>query len=266
MTVSWKSNSGHETTNAPARWPGRFRRSCGVSEVVRERGLEPPPPFGDTALNRARLPVPPLARGREQDAREAGSVAVGVGSRQRANRWRGAPDGMSPTTASTPENPASGRAEGSIPCTPRRQRCVTGRRCSGTPRAALERPRHPDATLVARADDTYEKGDLEFVTESAPPERRVGLGSITLADGAGCSRTVSGSHPHAAPSTPRDAHGHRRSLSETHDASSQARARSSRPSGDQRRSRTVGAMAVVWRYQSSGTTGASARMRRSASA
>jgi integrase len=33
------------------RWPGRFRRSYGVPEVVRERGLEPPPPFGDTALN-----------------------------------------------------------------------------------------------------------------------------------------------------------------------------------------------------------------------
>ena len=31
---------------------------------VREGGLEPPCPLGHTALNRARLPIPPLARGR----------------------------------------------------------------------------------------------------------------------------------------------------------------------------------------------------------
>ena len=30
--------------------------------VVREGGVEPPRPFGHTDLNRARLPVPPLAR------------------------------------------------------------------------------------------------------------------------------------------------------------------------------------------------------------
>src|SRR3954453_10747421 len=29
---------------------------------VRERGVEPPRPFGHTDLNRARLPIPPLAR------------------------------------------------------------------------------------------------------------------------------------------------------------------------------------------------------------
>ena len=30
--------------------------------VVREGGVEPPCPFGHTDLNRARLPIPPLAR------------------------------------------------------------------------------------------------------------------------------------------------------------------------------------------------------------
>ncbi len=30
--------------------------------VVREGGVEPPRPFGHTDLNRARLPIPPLAR------------------------------------------------------------------------------------------------------------------------------------------------------------------------------------------------------------
>ena len=30
--------------------------------MVREGGVEPPCPFGHTDLNRARLPIPPLAR------------------------------------------------------------------------------------------------------------------------------------------------------------------------------------------------------------
>ena len=30
--------------------------------LVREGGVEPPHPFGHTDLNRARLPIPPLAR------------------------------------------------------------------------------------------------------------------------------------------------------------------------------------------------------------
>ena len=30
--------------------------------MVREGGVEPPRPFGHTDLNRARLPIPPLAR------------------------------------------------------------------------------------------------------------------------------------------------------------------------------------------------------------
>jgi hypothetical protein len=33
---------------------------------VREGGVEPPHPFGHTDLNRARLPIPPLARGSER--------------------------------------------------------------------------------------------------------------------------------------------------------------------------------------------------------
>src|SRR5690606_19969575 len=34
----------------------------GLEVVVREGGVEPPRPFGHTDLNRARLPIPPLAR------------------------------------------------------------------------------------------------------------------------------------------------------------------------------------------------------------
>ncbi len=45
--------------SAILRYPGRLEGSNGY---VREGGLEPPPPLGDTALNRARLPVPPLSR------------------------------------------------------------------------------------------------------------------------------------------------------------------------------------------------------------
>jgi antitoxin (DNA-binding transcriptional repressor) of toxin-antitoxin stability system len=33
-----------------------------ISPLVREGGVEPPHPFGHTDLNRARLPIPPLAR------------------------------------------------------------------------------------------------------------------------------------------------------------------------------------------------------------
>jgi hypothetical protein len=39
-----------------------FRRSTLVRVSVREGGVEPPRPFGHTDLNRARLPVPPLAQ------------------------------------------------------------------------------------------------------------------------------------------------------------------------------------------------------------
>ena len=37
-------------------------RGRGPLLVVREGGVEPPRPFGHTDLNRARLPIPPLAR------------------------------------------------------------------------------------------------------------------------------------------------------------------------------------------------------------
>ena len=36
--------------------------------LVREGGVEPPRPFGHTDLNRARLPIPPLARIRFREA------------------------------------------------------------------------------------------------------------------------------------------------------------------------------------------------------
>ena len=40
----------------------RRKAPKGLSYVVREGGVEPPRPFGHTDLNRARLPIPPLAR------------------------------------------------------------------------------------------------------------------------------------------------------------------------------------------------------------
>ena len=46
----------------------RFRRSE-ASHVVREGGVEPPHPFEYTDLNRARLPIPPLARAEVKLAR-----------------------------------------------------------------------------------------------------------------------------------------------------------------------------------------------------
>src|SRR4051794_25370388 len=39
-----------------------LRHDCGIQGLVREGGVEPPHPFGHTDLNRARLPIPPLAR------------------------------------------------------------------------------------------------------------------------------------------------------------------------------------------------------------
>jgi hypothetical protein len=38
-----------------------FPQIRGTSLLVREGGVEPPHPFGYTDLNRARLPIPPLA-------------------------------------------------------------------------------------------------------------------------------------------------------------------------------------------------------------
>ncbi len=45
----------------------------GKGTRVREGGLEPPCPLGHTALNRARLPFPPLARGDPQEPAESGA-------------------------------------------------------------------------------------------------------------------------------------------------------------------------------------------------
>src|SRR3954466_10356217 len=41
--------------------PGRAGARACTSGIVREGGVEPPRPFGHTDLNRARLPIPPLA-------------------------------------------------------------------------------------------------------------------------------------------------------------------------------------------------------------
>src|SRR5690349_804919 len=46
-----------ERGRAPTGSTGR-----GSCDHVREGGVEPPRPFGHTDLNRARLPIPPLAR------------------------------------------------------------------------------------------------------------------------------------------------------------------------------------------------------------
>ena len=42
--------------------PGLESLVEGISSLVREGGVEPPRPHGHTDLNRARLPIPPLAR------------------------------------------------------------------------------------------------------------------------------------------------------------------------------------------------------------
>ena len=62
----------------------------GAGDAMRMRGLEPPPDFSDTDLNRARLPIPPHPRG-EQRRYRTGPTAVGsrrasftAGSRSRA--------------------------------------------------------------------------------------------------------------------------------------------------------------------------------------
>ncbi len=57
------------------RASAKQNRAHGISRVVRRRlpwtldvregGVEPPRPFGHTDLNRARLPIPPLARAPE---------------------------------------------------------------------------------------------------------------------------------------------------------------------------------------------------------
>jgi hypothetical protein len=59
------------------------------ASLVREGGVEPPRPFGHTDLNRARLPIPPLAP-------EAGSgyPTAAIGPKPVAAASRGAQDGL----------------------------------------------------------------------------------------------------------------------------------------------------------------------------
>ena len=52
------------TTSSHDEGPGSLSR--GPAYNVREGGVEPPRPFGHTDLNRARLPIPPLARAAEE--------------------------------------------------------------------------------------------------------------------------------------------------------------------------------------------------------
>ena len=60
---------------APA---GALSQMIRLSDGVREGGVEPPRPFGHTDLNRARLPIPPLARrGRAQTSLRSSRVAGG---------------------------------------------------------------------------------------------------------------------------------------------------------------------------------------------
>ena len=66
-----RARSGRDAGTGTFRGP--CFRWCGsaASPLVREGGVEPPRPFGHTDLNRARLPIPPLARAREASTAQA---------------------------------------------------------------------------------------------------------------------------------------------------------------------------------------------------
>ncbi len=58
----------------PARGQEPFRVGSISEHLVRMRGLEPPPGYPDTDLNRARLPIPPHPRGRHEDIARGAAV------------------------------------------------------------------------------------------------------------------------------------------------------------------------------------------------
>lgn len=60
-----------------------------VRYEVREGGLEPPHPYGHRNLNPARLPIPPLARGEDEEPYRPAAIATNpqwVGDRDPAGR------------------------------------------------------------------------------------------------------------------------------------------------------------------------------------
>jgi hypothetical protein len=74
-----------QTSEAPTRTKGpendqdpRLSGGLGsnVSHLVRMRGLEPPPSFLDTDLNRARLPIPPHPRDGQRRYRTGDAAAA----------------------------------------------------------------------------------------------------------------------------------------------------------------------------------------------
>jgi hypothetical protein len=69
--------------------PPRFKRGgFSPKTLVRMRGLEPPPGFPDTDLNRARLPIPPHPRagGEPEDIARAADRPSGALPASRAGR------------------------------------------------------------------------------------------------------------------------------------------------------------------------------------
>ena len=64
---------------------GTLRLLRGIPDcLVREGGVEPPRPFGHTDLNRARLPIPPLAP--EADVRLSHAVSA-LPNRRAGGHW-----------------------------------------------------------------------------------------------------------------------------------------------------------------------------------
>ena len=114
----------HDCGSSLRPWPQRT--TAMMKGVVREGGVEPPSPFGHTDLNRARLPIPPLARA--------------PGGPRKATTGRGAPriaaDGWS-------ERPSLRDTIGRTSCRTRRRPGHlpdAPRRCGGHPRPLRAAP------------------------------------------------------------------------------------------------------------------------------
>ena len=64
-----RTNESGPCLSSQVRGQTQFVQSSGLVREplhVREGGVEPPRPFGHTDLNRARLPIPPLARAAQE--------------------------------------------------------------------------------------------------------------------------------------------------------------------------------------------------------
>ena len=168
--ASSAGSDGHWMGTIAARircWSWPQRTTAMMKGVVREGGVEPPRPFGHTDLNRARLPIPPLARARR------GLERLPPGPRQpriAADGWPCGPEPAHDTIRATSCSPRrstrpwSGR--------PRRRRCgghprplratldrhgqrclrpgVQGRGAAGGDRRALQRECDDRAAIVSR--------------------------------------------------------------------------------------------------------------------